>query len=111
MAEHYQAGQLQNPFTILRKVSTADGAGGFTDVEAQVGSAHLAFIRAVRGSERVLNDGLAAVGEVLFVMWAAIDVRTTDVLLYNGLRYNVRSLPPAGLSKFREVLTESGAVS
>lgn len=111
MAEHYQAGQLQNPFTILRKTPSADGAGGFTDVEAQVGPAHFAAIRPLRGSERVLNDGLAASVEMMFVTWAAIDIRSTDVLLYAGLRYNVRTLNPPGLSKFREVLTESGVVS
>lgn len=111
MGEHYQAGQLQNPFTVLRKTSTADGAGGFTVAEAQVGGTHWAHLRPLRGDERALNDGLAASMEMMFVTWAAVDIRSSDVLLHNGVRYNVRSLLPPGLSKFQEVTAESGVVS
>lgn len=111
MAEHYQAGQLQNPFTVLRTTESADGQGGFNKSEAQVGATHLAFIRPLRGDERLVSDGLASINEVLFVCWAAVDVRADDVILYNGGRYNVRSIAPPALSKFQEVTAELGVVN
>jgi head-tail adaptor len=111
MAEHYNAGQLQHPFTILRKTQVADGAGGFTESEAQVGSTHFAHIRPLRGDERTQNAGLATFQEMLFVTHSAIEVRVTDVLLYNGVRYAVTSIAPPGLSTFQEISTEAGVVS
>jgi hypothetical protein len=111
MAEHYHSDQLVNPFTILRKTPSADGAGGYTEVEAQVGGTHLAGMRPLRGSEVSLNDGLSAVVGMLFWTWAAIEVRSTDVLLHNGIRYNVRAVKPPGLSRFQEIEAESGVVS
>lgn len=111
MKEHYSAGQLQNPFTVLRKTPVADGAGGYTDSEAQVGGTHFAFLRPLRGDERTLNDGLAATVEMMFVTWAAIDIRSTDTLLHNGIRYNVTSILPPGLSRFQEVTAVSGVVT
>lgn len=89
----------------------ADGAGGFTDTEAQVGGTHFAFLRPLRGDERTLNDGLAATVEVLFVTWAAIDIRSSDTLVHNSIRYNVTSLLPAGLSRFQEISAVSGVVT
>lgn len=111
MEDRYKAADLQNPFTVLRSTPTADGAGGSTQVEAQVGSTHFAKLITVRGDERTLNDGLAATVEVVFVTWAAIDIRSTDVLLHNGIRYNVRSIAPPGTSRFQKVTAESGVVS
>lgn len=111
MGEHYQAGQLQNPFTVLRKTQAADGRGGFTDTEAQVGATHFAFVRALRGAEKQLNDGVSSSTEVMFVTWAAVDIRSTDVLLYNGGRYNVRYINPPALSKFQEIVAELGVVN
>lgn len=111
MAEHYRAGQLVNPFTVLRTTQTADGAGGYNKSEAQVGNAHLAMVRPLRGNERLVSDGLASIDEVLFVMWAQVDIRADDVLLYAGGRYNVRSIAPYGLSQFKEVTAELGVVN
>lgn len=109
--EHYRPEQLVNPFTLLRPATAADGAGGFDVTESQVGGVHFAMVRAIRGGEAPLNSGLSNTGLVLFVVYAALGIQATDVLLYNGVRYNVRFLPPAGLSKFQEVQAESGVVS
>lgn len=109
MAEHYTADQLREPVEVLRPVLSADGSGGSTSTESSQGT-HLAFVRPLRGGERKQNDGQAAIVEVLFVMYAAVGVLPTDVLLYNGARYNVRSALPPGLSLFQEIEAESGVV-
>jgi len=112
--EHYKAHQLQHPFQIIRKTSVADGAGGFTETEQTLPSPstyHHAFIRPLRGGERLVNEGIESNAEVLFVTWADIEIRQTDVLLYAGSRYNVSSLKPPGISRFREVEATSGGVT
>lgn len=114
MPEHYSAHQLQHPVQLIRKTRVADGAGGFTETEAVLPSPstyHMAFMRPLRGSEQFANDGINATADVLFVLHAAIDVRSTDVILYNAVRYNVGSLLPAGLSRFQEVQATSGGVT
>lgn len=109
--EHYRPDQFQQPFTILRRTPVADGAGGFAVTEAQVGPTHFALVRPLRGDEVALNAGLAAVVGIRLVTWAAIGILSTDVLLCNGIRYNVRALLPPGLSKYQELDAESGVVS
>lgn len=114
MAEHYKPHELDQPFQIIRKTAVADGAGGFTETEQTLPSAityHLAKVRPLRGQERFANEGVGIYGDVMFVMYAAVEVRATDVILYNGLRYNVGSLLPPGLSIFREVEATSGGVT
>lgn len=107
---HYYPQQLREPVEVIRKTQVTDGRGGFTTHEATTGP-HFAFVRNLRGQEREVNDGLVGVAQVLFVFYAAVDIRSSDVLLYNGRRYNVRSLLPSSLSQFQEVEAESGVVS
>lgn len=114
MAEHYDAAQLTEPFQIIRKTRVADGAGGFTETEATLPgptSYHFAGLRPLRGQERLVNEGIAAMQDILLWTWADLDIRATDVLLYKGVRYNVSSLQPPGLSVFREVECTSGGVT
>lgn len=108
--EHYTSDQLQEPVEVLRPTLSADGSGGNSSSEVSQGT-HLAFVRALRGAERALNAGEAGVVEVLFVMYAAVGVQRTDVLVYNGTRYNPRAILPSGLSRFQEIEAESGVVS
>lgn len=107
--EHYKAEQLQEPVEVFRPTLSADGSGGSATSEVSQGT-HLAFVRPLRGSERLLNAGEAGVVEVLFVLYAAVGVQRTDVLVYNGSRYNIRAVLPPGLSKFQEIEAESGVV-
>lgn len=112
--EHYQAHQLNQPLQILRKTQTADGAGGYTETEATLPSPttyHMAYVRPLRGAERVSNEGLQTYADVRFVLYADVTVLPTDVLLYAGTRYNVSSILPPGLSRFREVDATSGGVT
>jgi hypothetical protein len=113
MAEHYTSDQLQEPIQIIRKSREADGAGGFTETEVILPSPttyHMAKVRPLRGQERLTNEQVQAEGGVLFVLYSAVDVRARDVILYNAVRYNVGSLPPPGLSRFREVEATSGGI-
>jgi hypothetical protein len=111
MTEHYSSDMFKVPFTVLRKTNAADGKGGFTVTEAQVGSTHFAHLRALRGNERTVAEGMSSVTEAMFVTWAAVDIRADDVLLYNGGRYNVRYINPPGLSQFQEIVAELGVVN
>lgn len=114
MREHYKADQLQEQVQIVRKTETPDGVGGFVTGEAILPSPstyHLCMQRPLRGEERLVAGGIGATNELLFVMYAAIEVRPTDALLYNGERYNVRRINPPGLSQFREVEAETGVAS
>lgn len=107
MGQHYTPDQLVNPFTLLRKSSVADGAGGFTETEASQGT-HFAFIRPLRGGEREVGEGTVHRIELLFVVYAAVGVLPQDVLVYQGTRYDVLLVQPAGLSDFQEVEAASG---
>jgi hypothetical protein len=107
---HYYPQQLREPVSVARKTQTPDGRGGFATSEAVTGP-HFAFVRPLRGEEREINDGLVGTAQVLFVLYAAVDVRSSDVLVYNGVRYNVRSILPASLSQFQEIEAESGVVN
>lgn len=114
MREHYSADQLQEPVQIVRKTETADGVGGFTTVDTILPSPttyHLCKQRPLRGEERLVAGGIGATNELVFVLYAAVDVRPTDALLYAGERYNVRRINPPGLSQFREVEAETGVAS
>jgi head-tail joining protein len=105
--EHYNADELNEPFELRRKTRVSDGAGGFTETEATQGG-HFAKVRPLRGGERQIGDGTTHQIELLFVVYAGVGVRPTDVLVYNGLRYDVRLVQPAGLSNFQEVEAASG---
>lgn len=112
--EHYNSDQLKEPFQIIRKARVADGAGGFTETEVTLPSPttyHLAHMRPLRGQERQVNEGIEASVAMLFVVWAALDIQVTDVLLQNGIRYNVSSLLPSVRSRFREIEATSGGVT
>lgn len=114
MLEHYQPHELNQPVQLIRKTRVADGAGGFSETEATLPSPttfHMAKVRPLRGQERFANEGIQANADVLFVLYAAVEVRATDVILYNTVRYNVGSLLPPGLSKYREVEATSGGVT
>lgn len=111
MSEHYSADQLQLPVQIIRRALSDDGAGGQAETESTLPSPstyHMAAIRPLRGLEREVNNQIVSDGGVLFVMWAAVEVLTTDVILYAGTRYNVTRAAPPGLSQFREVEASSG---
>jgi hypothetical protein len=107
--EHYQADQLREPFTLVRITQVSDSQGGYTDSEATTGP-HFAYVRPLRGAERQVNDQLSGIVEALFVVYAGVGVKFRDVLVYNGVRYNVRSVKPAGMSNFQEVEAESGVI-
>lgn len=113
MPEHYKADQLQEPVQIVRKTSASDGAGGYTETATTLPSPstyHMAFVRPLRGSERVLNDQLRSQVEILVVMYAAVAPLPTDTLLLYGVSYNIRTIRPPGLSLFVEIEAESGVV-
>ncbi len=114
MGEHYQAGQLQEPVQIIRKTRVADGAGGYTETEATLPSPstfHYAFSRPLRGQEREANGQVQSELGRLFVLWAPVEVRQTDVILYNSRRYQVTAAHDPGLSKFREVEAVAGGLT
>lgn len=105
--EHYSADKLREPFELRRKSSTPDGAGGFTEGEATQGT-HFAEVRPLRGQERQVGDGTTHQVELLFVVYAGVGVLPKDVIVYNGLRFDVRLVQPAGLSDFQEVEAATG---
>lgn len=104
---HYSPGQLQQPVSRIRPTRVADGAGGYSATEVTTGP-HFAFVRPLRGDERQVDGGVSNTQEVLFVLYAAVDIMSTDILLYNGKRYDIRSINPAGLSQFQEIEAVSG---
>ncbi len=112
--EHYQAEELNEPFYFTRPTNAADGEGGFTVTQARNPTTgfHFAKVRPLRGTERVVNDGLSAVNGVLFVVYAALGIRPTDTLVYNGATYQIRDVKPAAAqSVFQEVETEAGVAN
>jgi hypothetical protein len=115
MSEHYRADQLQEPVQIIRKTNVADGAGGFSETEQTLPSSttfHFAFVRPLRGQEQLVNDRVASQVELMFVMHSAIALVPTDVVLYQGVRYDITGLPPViAFSEFREVTAVSGGVN
>lgn len=114
MGEHYRADQLQEPVQIIRKTRAADGAGGYTETETTLPSPttyHMAHVRPLRGQERFDSGAIQSYGGCLFVLYAAVEVRPTDVILYAGKRYNVGTLMPPGLSLFQEIEATSGGLT
>jgi hypothetical protein len=112
--EHYMAEDLCEPFYFNRPTRVSDGAGGFTTTVARnpVGSGfHFAKVRPLRGTERVLADGLVATQSLMFVVYAALGILPTDTLVYNGVSYNIRSVNPAtAQSVFQEIEAVAGEV-
>jgi len=113
--EHYNANDLCEPFYFTRPTRVTDGAGGFTETDvrnpANVSLFHYAKVRPLRGAERLVGDGLASVSEVLFVVYAALGIQTTDTLVHNGVTYNIRRVSPVtAQSVFQELEAVAGEV-
>jgi|SRR6185503_7455611 len=106
--EHYSPEELDEPITLLRKSRVADGAGGFTETEAQVGGTHFAKVRPLRGAERLVGDGTVMATQLLFVVHSSLGVRATDVIVYQAVRYDCSPQPVLGRSFFQEVEATAG---
>lgn len=94
---------------VRRKTRTPDGSGGFSESEATQYTLR-ANVRATRGTERAQFAGSQAVQEAVFTFHAkeAALLETTDTLLWNSVRYNIRSLPPIGREHDVELIAEAG---
>jgi head-tail adaptor len=107
MKQHYDPCELDQPVIVITKTPTPDGAGGFTETEAQ-SAPHLAKVRPLRGQERLANEQVGSFAEALFVFHRDIPITNTSVLLYEGQRYNVTLVNPPGRSAFIEVEATRG---
>jgi Phage head-tail joining protein len=108
--EHYNASDLVEPFYFTRPSRTTDGAGGFTETTTRFPTTgyHFAKVRPLRGTERLLGDGLVSVSGVMFVVWSDLGILVTDTLVYKDVAYNIRRTNVPGNSAFQEIEAEEG---
>lgn len=94
---------------VRRKARTPDGSGGYSETESTAYTLR-ANVRATRGTERAQFAGSQAVQEAVFTFHSkeAALLEVTDCLLWNSVRYNIRSLPPIGREHEVAIIAEAG---
>lgn len=107
------AGGLDERVEIVRRVSVSDGYGGETVSDQSQGTVW-AGVEAVRGQQRVIADQARGVAGYRVTArndgaWASVS--DGDVLVWRGLRLDVRWAPHAGRDLLRTIEAEAGRVT
>jgi SPP1 family predicted phage head-tail adaptor len=101
-------GELHQRITIMRDTHASDGCGG--SLVTPVAFATL-WAKAIpmSGRERSEQGRLAAVGAYVFVIRWRTDLLASDYVLWQGVRFNIRSLPSGGgRTMYLEIDAERG---
>ena len=104
----YRIGQFTSRITLERHYKRPDGAGGFEQLTQPLATCW-AYVRPLSAKETQVADRTTANSQCVFVIRHRPDVRPSHVIVYQGERYNIRSLPEAQQrSGFLEIIAEKG---
>lgn len=109
----FQVGELDELISILRPQSVSDGAGGKIAGEPiVVGKNIWAKRRPLSGKEFLRYDQVNATSMCAFVMRYRKDILPSDVIVADGIKYNIRFIPPVSVrSDYIVVEAESGVAT
>lgn len=105
----YRSGELDQLIDIIRNDETEDGVGGVDITPVILVDDLYAHVRPISGSEVNRFDKLNAIMTNLFVVRYRDDILETDLILWEGDQYNIRSIPKKGIrAQYLEIYAERG---
>lgn len=105
----YDAGELDQKIQILRLIKVEDGYGGFETEESVFIPSLWAKIKPNSGGETYAYEQVTEVETVTFVIRYREDILQTDIIVWRGVKFNIRNIPSINFrSTWLEITAEKG---
>jgi head-tail adaptor len=98
---------LNELITFYSKGTTQDEYGTIVDTRTKIADAY-SLVRPISGSERNQGDQTAGVANYRFHVLRRSDLATANVIVWNGVDYNIRFIADVPKSRYTFIDAERG---